>query len=442
MNLTLEDLSRVVARELGDGPWLVALGGGADSSVLLAACVAARNSAVRAVFVNHGLDGSPSLRASAEALTLRCNVPLTVVDAVVFGTSDLEARARDARYEAIEAVLSPGEVCATGHTGDDQAETVLMRLARGSGSVGLSGIPFERGPFRRPFLHVSRADVRSIAIAEGLPFTDDPANDDDRFLRNRIRTAVLPVIVEQVGPEVRDNFAMSASLIGEDDRFVEDAATAIPIASGGLAESPVVSVPVGPLVTSPRPVASRAVRRALLAFHDPYRGSHADVNAVLTTAADGTKRNLTGDVVCAVEQGMVVLASKQAPTLPNPVEIEVGPLEAPAQQLVWGSQKFNVYRSVRPALASTEGRRTALADTDELMRFVPVNDGDRIEIDGGSARVVELLRNAGVPARIRPFWLAVTINGKIAAVHGIRVASWARPVPGEPAIIIEREGPL
>jgi tRNA(Ile)-lysidine synthetase-like protein len=388
------------------------------------------------VFVNHGLEGSPTLRQQAELLAEKYRVSLTVADAIVPDGPDLEGRARHARYRAIESLLRTGEVCATAHTSDDQAETVLMRLARGSGSAGLSGIPSSRGPFRRPLLGVTRADLRAIAVDHGLPFSDDPHNSDDRFLRTRIRHTVIPTLENEIGPEIRDNLATSAFLIGKDDKLLTDVGRDIQVNVVATAPTLTVSLPVGPLVTLPDPIATRAVRRALTEFHRPYAGAHGDVASVLATAVDGTQRNLSGDLVCAVEQGMVILTIKQPPVASSDMEVRVG------SPVTWGSHTFGVYRSSRPSLSTTVGRRTAIADTDTPLRFVAVSDGDKIEIEGGSARVVEVLRNAGVPARIRPFWLAIAISGKIAAIHGIRAASWARPTPGEPAIIIEREGPL
>jgi hypothetical protein len=94
-----------------------------------------------------------------------------------------------------------------------------------------------------------------------------------------------------------------------------------------------------------------------------------------------------------------------------------------------------------PSLRTTAGRRTAirLPEADEQIVVRGVEDGNKIDIDGGSTPVSEVLRTAGVPARLRPFWTVVTIGAKIAALHGIRVAPWARPIGGEPAVIIERE---
>ena len=436
MTLGIADLVPVVREKLGPGPWLVALGGGADSAVLMAACAAARRHDVRAVFVNHGLEGSAKLREQVELLAGGLGIDLVVVDAIVPDGPDLEARARGHRYRAIESVLAHDEVCVTAHTSDDQAETVLMRLARGSGSAGLSGIPAVRGPFRRPLLGVSRADLRTIAIRENLPFADDQANSDERFLRTRIRVHALPAIEDAVGSEIRENLARSAALVGEDDRELTNMASRIPVSVTVSGGQRTVTVPVATLVTAPSPVATRAIRKALMVFNNPYSGSHEDVVGILASATDGCQRIIAGDVVCAVEHGMVVLTNKHTPQIPAEISVSVG------SSVVWGRHTYRLSLSDRPSLMSTSGRRTAIVATEEPIGFRAVADGDRIEFEGGKARVVEVLRSAGVPARVRPCWLAITINGKIAAIHGVRVAPWAMPVRGESAVIIEREGSL
>ena len=146
MARTSEGLNATIVADVLDAaegrPIVVALGGGADSAVLLAAAVhgvryAFDDTPVRAVFVRHGLSSSTMLEAVAVELTSALGVPLRVLDAPVEDGPDLEARARRARYEAIDNDLQPDEIAMTAHTADDQAETVVMRLARGSGSAVL-----------------------------------------------------------------------------------------------------------------------------------------------------------------------------------------------------------------------------------------------------------------------------------------------------------------
>jgi hypothetical protein len=182
-------------------------------------------------------------------------------------------------------------------------------------------------------------------------------------------------------------------------------------------------------------VAGRSVRLGLGVFHDPYRGSYDDVVAVLETAADGVTRTLSGDISCLRENAEVVLVRKQAHAPMEPMVVTVG------SPFVWSGHNYSTDLSMAPSLQSTSGRRTSLRvlRDDERLEIRGVLDGDRIDIDNGTTPVVEVLRAAGVPARLRPFWTVVIIGGKIAALHGIKVAPWARPIGGEPAVIIERE---
>lgn len=433
-----KDLADRVLEAVGDSPFAVALGGGADSAALLAAAVEACGAGrVRAIFVHHDLEGSDMLRESASLLADKLGVDITVLDARLDDGPDLEARARLARYKAITGNLGDAELCLTGHTSDDQAETVLMRLLRGSGATGMAGIPSVRGSFRRPFLDVARSELRQVAEAQGLPFADDPANTDDRFLRSKIRHKLIPSIEADYGASLRDNLARTAGLVSADDVLLNSVAddVRVRVCRGEVA------VPVAALLTSPGAVASRVVRRALEQFHGPYRGSFDDVVSVLATAGDGAGRTLSDNVACVRENAEVVLSRKDhvgesGQEAFAPTAVVVG------STFDWMNDRYTVYTSPSSALAVTVGRRTGLRDltANEVMAVRCVADGDRIDIDGGTTPVVELLRAAGIPARKRPLWMVVTFGGRIAALHGIRVAPWARPMVGVQAVIIEREG--
>ncbi len=421
-----------VRSAVGDSSCVVALGGGADSAVLLAAAVEALgHDRVRGLFVYHGLEGSDALGSAVEALTDHLGVACEVVNAVVSDGPDLEARARNARYLALSQALQAGEVCCTAHTHDDQAETVLMRLMRGSGPTGMSGIPAVRHPFVRPFLDITRANLRSEAEEVRLPFIDDPANVDPRFLRSRIRGELIPTIEDDYAPAFRDNLVRTARLSSMDDEVLTDQSAAIPIRSTATE----VAISTAPLLTAPPALAHRTVRRALGEFHMPYHGSHDDVVSVIATAADGTPRTLTGEVTCLRENAEVVLLRKLSIVAADPVPIVVG------SPFMWQGHRYTTSTSMQASLRTTVGRRTAVRRPDADQPFIVrgVVDGDRIDIDSGSTPVSEVLRAADVPPRLRPLWTVVTIGAKIAALHGVKVAPWARPVGGEPAVIIERE---
>jgi tRNA(Ile)-lysidine synthase len=183
-----------------------AVSGGADSCALLALAVHSANH-VTAIHVDHGLRPNSVNEAEFVAqLAKRFGAAFKAVTVEVEDGPNLEARAREARYGAL-----PADVC-TGHTLDDQAETVLLFLLRGAGLTGTSGINEQF----RPLLHLRRAETE--ALCEHLqisPFID-PSNTDKRFLRNRVRSELLPLMDELAGRQVAPLLARTAALARAD----------------------------------------------------------------------------------------------------------------------------------------------------------------------------------------------------------------------------------
>jgi tRNA(Ile)-lysidine synthase len=205
----------------------VAFSGGLDSSVLLHLLVAAGIPRLRALHVNHGLHADAAHWAAFCAG--RCaslGVPFTALEVRVGSPvgQGLEAAARIARYSALRGVLRRGELLATAHHADDQAETVLLNLLRGSGVTGLGGIPprapFGTGTLVRPLLDVARSALAAYAAAAGLAWLDDPMNHDDTLGRNYLRHEVLP-LVEARWPGARATIGRGAALAAESARLVD-----------------------------------------------------------------------------------------------------------------------------------------------------------------------------------------------------------------------------
>ena len=208
-----------------DGLVLVACSGGADSLALASAARFAGRS-VGLVTVDHGLQEGSASRAAAVAAWAG-NSGFAPVDVVTVSVAGLpggpEAAARTARYEALSSAAARfgAAVVLLGHTRDDQAETVLLALARGAGPRGLAGMPYRKGIFLRPLLDVSRADTRKACAAQGLVPWDDPHNVDPAFARSRVRGAALPALVEALGPAVVANLARSAGQIAADNAALD-----------------------------------------------------------------------------------------------------------------------------------------------------------------------------------------------------------------------------
>ena len=234
MDRLLDSLGRSLA-ELPGAPrnFAVAFSGGADSSVLLAAiCRLTPRPEVRALHVDHGLHPDSQAwerhcRAAAAAIdvdyrSLRCPVEAAPGES-------LEARARTVRYRALKELLAPGETLLTAHHADDQLETVMLRLLRGTGVRGLRGIaplqPFGDGFLARPLLGVSRAEILASARDWRLEWIEDPSNRDTRFDRNYVRAELIPRITAR-WPAAARTVGRAASQMAEAQQILDQAALA------------------------------------------------------------------------------------------------------------------------------------------------------------------------------------------------------------------------
>jgi tRNA(Ile)-lysidine synthase len=419
-------LDRVVPL-LPDGPIVVALSGGADSAVLAWVVVAAGRRG-RAVTVDHGLAASSTLVSAAAAIAAELGLEHRIVGADV-GSSAGEGALREARYAALEGTATPGEVVVTGHTADDQAETVLGNLLRGAGAGGLAGIPARRGRWVRPFLEVGRSETRALARELGLPYADDPDNLDPLRRRSRLRTEVIPYLAEQVNPGVSDALRRAGALAAADDAALEQRAAAIPLrVEGGEA-----MLPAACLAMLPGAVASRAVRTALRTLSGPYAGSARDVDEALAALRGGGPRPLGGDL----------LAGREGPWL----TIYPARREEPAAEAVGlpvpgaaGFGKWELLARLEPEIPAPRpiGRSHAVLRPAGRLEVRAALPGDTLEVKGGSKRVVDVLRDAGVPARRRPRWPVLVADGRMAWVVGVRAAESALPEAGPVLLVTAR----
>jgi tRNA(Ile)-lysidine synthetase-like protein len=318
---------------------LVACSGGADSLALAGATAAeasrvgrsvrSRGYSVRAgaVVVDHGLQaGSAEAAAHAAAQCRELGLAPVHVRRVAVGSDaargGLEAAAREARYAALDAVADETGAAAVllGHTLDDQAESVLLGLARGSGARSLAGMPRRRGRYRRPFLGLRRAQTEAACAALGLTFWVDPTNlasaaGDPRTggtapLRSRVRAAVVPVLEDVLGPGAVEALARTADQL-RDDADLLDALAADLLAA---ARSAVVSdgscppegggsgtgvLDVATLAAAPAALRRRALRAAALDAGCPPTATtarHVDALDALVVAWSGQgPAHLPGD---------------------------------------------------------------------------------------------------------------------------------------------------
>lgn len=229
---------------------LAACSGGADSLALaVALAFTAPRAGLRAggITVDHGLQdesGQTAEKVTVALASFGMN-PVLNVAVDVTGAGGPEAAARAARYRALTdaATQTGAKAVLLGHTLDDQAETVLLGLARGSGTRSLSGMPPRRGVFRRPLLGVGRAVTREACAALGLDPWEDPHNADRRYARVRVRLDALPALEAALGPGITEALARTAGQLRADAEALETLASErisadSPLAAGSLVELP------------------------------------------------------------------------------------------------------------------------------------------------------------------------------------------------------------
>ncbi len=300
---------------------LVAASGGPDSTALLAALAALRDAGeigpVFALHVDHGLrTGVDAEGALAGHTCATLGVPFRSVRVEV-GPGNVQAAARAARYVALaaEAARVGAARVATGHTRTDQAETVLLRLARGAGARGLSGIPARRGAIIRPLLDQPRAAGLAYLARRGLGWCEDPSNATPRYARNRLRQRLWPALLE-LNPAAEAALARTAELLRDDERALAARARRLldreaPLAAGRAA---CPGVAAAALARAPAAVRRRVVRRLAREAGGAALGA-AHVARVLERVAGGRpgRVELPGGLVARLAAGRLTVSRAAAP---------------------------------------------------------------------------------------------------------------------------------
>ena len=264
-----------------------AVSGGADSVALMVLASAA-NLNVTAWHVDHGLrENSHTEAALVAQLATQLGAQFESRTVPVEQGANTEARAREARYGA----LPPGVL--TGHTADDQAETILINLLRGSGTRGLAGM---QPTAQRPLLHIRRSETQALCNALGIAVFHDPSNNDERFQRNRIRHEVLPLMESLAKRDLVPVLTRQADLLRDDDDLLSELAAALdPTDALALASAPIA-------------LARRAIRSWLT---NPLVPDSATVERVLEVARGN-------NLACDIGLGRQVRRSQQQLRITEP----------------------------------------------------------------------------------------------------------------------------
>ncbi len=280
---------------------LVAVSGGADSLALASAILKeSKEFAITAIAVtiDHQLQsGSGQQAEKVETQLKEMGYEKVICKKVVVTTeSGLEAGARDARYQALGTCAAQEKATKVflGHTRDDQAETVLLGLARGSGTRSLSGMAIENGIYIRPLLNITRQETVAACKEINIEPWNDPHNLNTEFSRVKVRTEILPIMEEKLGPGIAAALSRSASILRDDADALDE------IAAYEIAQSDLANLDCEHLSTLARAIRSRILRAAIYAAGAPSGSISADhlagVEALVTSWRGQGPLSLPGGV--------------------------------------------------------------------------------------------------------------------------------------------------
>ena len=426
MHMTLAGAS---LRALEGHSVAAAVSGGADSVALALWLRAEHDRGLRAVtfagiiHVNHKLRGAESDRDEAfcRALAARLNVAIEVIDAPITNRSGRspESTARAARYRAFDAAaLRLGATrVATAHTADDQAETVLLRLLRGAGNRGVSGIRAERGIYIRPFLACRRSEVRTWLESLGESWCEDSTNDDRSIARNRVRHDLLPVI-ESIAPGGIDALARAATLAADDEIVLQNLAIESATSLVSSTGTGTAIIDRSRLVALPPAIARRVMRLVCegVAPDAPWRADHFDAAVKLAARkAGGGSLDLPGVRLERVSNELRISAGRSTTVPPYAYS-----LTADSEVMVTEAG-IQITASVRNGASDPADGAYVLVVPSTVFPLTVRNrrPGDRVAMSSGTRKLQDLMVDAKIPRSERAAMpLVVAADGRILWVIG------------------------
>ena len=299
--------------QLQQGKSLLAVSGGADSSALAAGLLAeAKEKAIRliAVIIDHALQpNSADVAVNTKAELAKAgytNIEIKRIKVEI--TDGMEASARRARYAALNEIAESTNAVAIflGHTRDDQAETVLLGLARGSGTRSLSGMAERIDKYRRPLLSITRSQTEAACKEVGIKYWNDPHNQSMEYVRVRVREKVLPLMESEIGPGIADALTRSAKILRDDADALDQWAEEV------LDEIDPIEIDIETLASLPRAIRSRVIRKAIYLAGAPSGSLSAEhlepVEALVTAWKGQGPVSLPGGVTVARISGRLSLS--------------------------------------------------------------------------------------------------------------------------------------
>lgn len=416
----------------------VALSGGADSVALLAGLrelAPSMGLCLRAAHFHHGLRGEEADR-DAEFCRVLCDgwqIPFTLGradaarEAAATGHS-LEEAARDLRY-AFLYETAPGLI-ATAHNADDNAETLLMHLIRGTGLRGLGGIPPRRDRLVRPLLGCTRAEILAYLQAKGLSHVEDSTNHSDDCLRNRLRHRILPLL-RQENPSLTGTLCRTAALLRqEDDYLSEQAARAEAACRQGEGYDCA-------RLRALEPVLRRRIwmsRLQALGLEDPAGVYVEALERLLRSDKPSARLDLPGGKVARREYGQLLFSLPPLQPVPE-TELRIPGVTVLPDRLgiltcfVTKNSNFSQKKhTIFPMRYDMISQRT--------LKVRSRRPGDRLHLAGGTKSLKELMIDRKIPALRRNRLPVLTVDGRIAAVVGVGMDPDFAPSGDETVLLI------
>ena len=429
------------------GLMLIAVSGGVDSIVLLEILTLLDISGI-VVHVDHGM--RPDSFLDTDFVAREAKMRGHKFESERFDISEIasqkkqsiEEAARDIRYSFFEKISKKfnAQFIALGHHENDQAETVLMNLIRGSGSTGLSGMRGVRDErYLRPMLLFSRQIIWEYALKRKLRYREDETNKDTRFFRNRIRKELLPLL-ESYNPKIKEALSRTAMLLRADNEFIEQITKDSLSAVIAVESRQSVSLDVSLLLSYHIAIQRRVVRNALKKVGFDYAGGFFFVEEIMGLLGDGNSsvHHLNNRLRVQNWEGKLHLNVEQF----NPLLLKISTKEKGEWDVGCGILRvrqgnFSEFKMLTRSMA----KGVAVFDAREVSDFVIVRSirpGDRFSPFGlhGHKKLSDFLIDEKYPAIFRQRVIVVESSGEIVWVVGMRTSEYCKVVKDTKTIVI------
>ena len=375
--------------------YVIALSGGVDSAVL--AKIASENTKkLRSVFVRHNQEHSEDLEKAADSIAKKLKIKHKVLDSPLeLGSS--ETKMREVRYELLFKELKNGEILLTGHTLSDKVETFFLNLLRGTRVQGLKSIPQVIDNIERPLINISKNEIVTYAKEHKIEYLDDLTNFENKILRNWIRNELIPEVDKRLPGNVEEKISL---LVNEIETIFDDNNLNfkyIKLANG------YIEIPI-------RLVQNRNIKRNIyLSLISNAIGipsfQKKDIEKIENVINTGSKTQLNNDWSCTSSNSLLIFINKK-----NWLE------EYQKQDKHFGYFKFSLEDNI-----SFNNNWTARLPIDyENIEIRPLNDGDKILINGKENKVSEVLRNYGIRNLLKEVWPIISKDKEILWIPGVR----------------------